>query len=86
MQYRYTTHVFRPTETIDAVLRLKGRHSLTHEELAYLRVIFNDINGKVVPRPGMTYKIPLPLETTDDFGNIVDVPKPELPSAELPSE
>lgn len=81
MQYRYTTHTFRPTETIDAVIRLKGRHSLSHSELAYLRVVFDELNGKIVPRAGMSYKIPLPLETVDDFGNVVDVPKPDLPPA-----
>jgi hypothetical protein len=78
--YKHTIHTFRPTETIDAILRLKGRHNLTHEELAYLRVAFNQMNGLVVPRPGMAYKIPLPFETTDDYGNTVNVPKPELPT------
>jgi hypothetical protein len=80
--YKHTIHTFRPTETIDAVLRLKGRHNLTHEELAYLRVAFNQMNGLVVPRPGMAYKIPLPFETTDDYGNTVNVPKPALPVAD----
>jgi hypothetical protein len=79
MQYPFTLHTFRPTETIDAVIRLKGRHSLTHNELAHMRVIFNELNGRVVPRPGMTYKIPLPMEVTDDYGNVIDLPKPELP-------
>jgi hypothetical protein len=82
MQYPFTLHTFRPTETIDAVIRLLGRHSLTHAELAHMRVVFNDLNGKVVPRPGMTYKIPLPMEVTDDYGNVIDLPKPELPENE----
>lgn len=82
---RYVLHTFRPTETIDAVLRLKGRHSLTHAELFHLRKAFNDLNGLIVPRPGMTYKIPAPFEITDDFGNVVDVTPPELESDTLES-
>lgn len=69
---RYTIHTFRPTETIDAVIRLKGRHDLTHEELSHLREAFDELNGKIVPRAGQTFKIPLPYETVDDMGNIVD--------------
>lgn len=74
---RYTLHTFRPTETIDAVIRLKGRHNLTKEQLIPLRQEFNRLNGFVVPRQGTTYKIPLPFDVTDDFGNVVDV-TPEL--------
>lgn len=55
----YVLHKFRPSETIDAVIRLKGRHSYTPEELRLLRVQFNEMNGLVVPRPGDTFKIPL---------------------------
>jgi hypothetical protein len=69
---QYTLHTFRPTETIDAVIRLKGRHNLTHSDLIPLRKAFDDLNGLIVPRPGMTYKIPLPFDAIDDFGNIVD--------------
>jgi len=74
--YRHVIHTFRPTETIDAVLRLKGRHNLTHADLAPLRRAFNEMNGLVVPRPGMTYKIPLPFEVVDDYGNIVATAHP----------
>lgn len=55
----YTLHQFRPTETIDAVMRLFGRHNYTPQELADLRVHFNQLNGKVVPRVGDVFKIPL---------------------------
>ncbi len=68
----YVYHTFRPTETIDAVLRLLGRHNLSHAELAPLRQAFNELNGLIVPRPGMQYKIPMPFELTDDFGDVVD--------------
>lgn len=51
---------------------------MSHAELAYLRQAFNELNGNIVPRQGMTYKIPLPFEATDDFGNVVDTPKPNL--------
>lgn len=74
---RYTVHTFRPTETIDAVIRLKGRHNLTHAELLHLRRAFNELNGFVVPRQGMTYKIPLPFEVVDDFGVVIDTTPPE---------
>lgn len=75
---RYVLHTFRPTETIDAVIRLLGRHNLSKGEMALLRQSFDDLNGKIVPRPGMTYKIPYPYETTDDFGNVVPTPEPVL--------
>lgn len=79
---RYCLHTFRPTETIDAVIRLRGRHSLTPMELIPLRHQFDLLNGRHIPRPGMTYKIPLPFETTDDFGNIVGTPVPYVPEDE----
>jgi hypothetical protein len=55
----YILHKFRPSETIDAVLRLKGRHNYTPEDLLVLRKRFNELNGLVVPHPGDTFKIPL---------------------------
>jgi hypothetical protein len=70
---RYVYHTFRPTETIDAVIRLLGRHNLTKAELVPLRRAFDELNGLVVPKPGMRYKIPCPFEVTDDHGNVVDV-------------
>lgn len=82
---KYTLHKFRPTETIDAVLRLKGRHSYTHEELKLLRVRFNELNGAVVPRSGDIFKIPLEDVTMDDYGNLVDVRPIELPVVPNPS-
>jgi hypothetical protein len=60
---RFVLHTFRPTETIDAVIRLLGRHDLTHEELLPLREKFNELNGLVVPKPGMIFKIPLPEDS-----------------------
>jgi hypothetical protein len=56
---RYTLHKFRPSETIDAIIRLKGRHDYTRAELEPLRKMFNELNGNVVPRAGQTFKIPL---------------------------
>lgn len=80
--YRYRYHQFRPTETVDAVIRLLGRHNLTHKELAELRLVFNELNGEAVPKPGMTFKIPQPLEAIDDFGNVLRLPPPEPLDAE----
>lgn len=79
---RYVLHTFRPSETIDAVIRLRGRHNLTLLELRPLRHQFDLLNGYEIPRAGMTYKIPLPFETTDDFGNIVGTPVPYVPEDE----
>ena len=56
----YKIHTFRPGETIDAVIRLLGRHNLTLEELVPLRAEFNELNNGALPRPGMEFKIPLP--------------------------
>lgn len=55
----YILHTFRPGETIDAVIRLLGRHNYTPEEILALRVRFNELNGLIVPRPGDVFKIPL---------------------------
>lgn len=52
----FILHTFRPSETIDAVLRLKGRHSYTHEEILVLRARFNELNGLNVPRPGQVFR------------------------------
>lgn len=74
----FTLHKFRPGETIDAVIRLKGRHSYTHEELKALRVCFNELNGLAVPRPGQTFKIP--LESVDLVaidGPVMSDPEPD---------
>ena len=70
---KYTLHKFRPSETIDAVIRLKGRHSYSTSEMLILREAFNELNGKIVPRPGDTFKIPLEGLTTDDYGNTLEV-------------
>lgn len=82
--YKHVIHTFRPTETIDGVIRLLGRHSLSKHELTYLRQAFNELNGTIVPKPGMTYKIPLPFETVNDFGEVVATPRPVLISDEQP--
>lgn len=63
---RYIEHTFRPTETIDSVIRLRGRHNLTKEELQVLREEYNRLNGEAVPRPGMLVKIPLPPDLWSD--------------------
>ena len=59
MQHPHLLHCFRPSETIEAVLRLKGRHNYTKEELRYLVKVFNELNGEILPRPGMTLKVPI---------------------------
>lgn len=69
-----TTHVlhcFRPSETIEAVLRLKGRHNYTRQELNLLVEEFNALNGGAMPRPGMTFKIPL-LDAVESEGGEPD--------------
>lgn len=59
---RYVLHCFLPGQTIDAIIRLKGRHNLTPQELVPLRLAFNELNESRLPRPGMTFKIPLPAD------------------------
>lgn len=55
----YVLHCFVPGQTIDAIIRLKGRHNHTPEEMQVLRQAFNELNGPVVVRAGMTMKIPV---------------------------
>ena len=57
MNTRYAFHTFRPGDTIDAVIRLKGRHNLTVAEMIPLREAFNQLNPPEVIRPGMTCRI-----------------------------
>lgn len=47
----------------------------------HLRRAFDELNGLVVPRAGMTYKIPLPFEAVDDFGNVIDITPEDTDSA-----
>jgi hypothetical protein len=62
---RFVLHQFRPGETIDAILRLLGRHNYTQTEMAEVRAEFERINVAEVPRVGSMFKIPIkdPLET-----------------------
>ena len=52
-------HTFRPTETIDAVIKLLGRHNYSAQEMIVLREAFNELNGPIVPRPGVQFRIPV---------------------------
>jgi len=70
MSYPYTLHCFVPGQTIDAVIKLKGRHNLTRDEMLFLRERFNELNGEQVIRAGMTCKIPLPADVVEDEGGI----------------
>jgi hypothetical protein len=65
---RYKNHAFRPGDTIDGILRLLGRHDLTHVELSILRAQFNELNGSAVPRPGELFRIPMPDIVADETG------------------
>lgn len=56
---RFVLHQFRPGETIDAVLRLLGRHNYTHAEMSEVRQEFERINVSEVPRVGSIFKIPI---------------------------
>lgn len=59
-----------PGQTIDAVIKLKGRHNLSLLEMNFLRQKFNELNGEQVIRPGMTCKIPLPDDEVENEGGI----------------
>ena len=83
----YKLHKFRPGETIDAVIKLLGRHDFTPDEVLIMRYRFNALNGIIVPRAGWIFKIPLPHAFTDDYGNTVAVEyKIPDPIEEDPSE
>lgn len=67
----YVLHCFMPGQTIDAVIKLKTRQTLTKPELLVLRERFNELNGDVIVRPGMTLKIPVQEPgAVDDEGGI----------------
>jgi hypothetical protein len=50
--------------------------------MVHLQRAFDELNGLIVPRPGMVYKIPLPFEVTDEFGNVVDTTPEFIPLTE----
>lgn len=56
---KYIMHQFRPTETINSVIKLLGRHDYSFEEMQVLLCEFNLINEKRVPHPGDPFKIPI---------------------------
>ncbi len=68
----FKLHTFRPGETIDAVIKLLGRHNLTKAEMAPLRQRFNEMNEGRLPRPGQTFKIPSVPEVTKDHDHVED--------------
>lgn len=73
MLLHYVLHQFRPSETVDAVLRLRGRHNYTPEEILTFREKFNELNGLRVPRVGDVYKIPVEELVVDNFGQLLNV-------------
>ena len=73
----FILHKFRPGETIDAVIKLKGRHDFTPSQIEVARRRFNELNGQIVPRAGQVFKIPTQELVTDDFGNVIDVSTPD---------
>ena len=56
---KYIEHTFRPSETIDGVIQLLGRHNYTESEMTQLRAEFKKLNLNVTPRAGQKFKIPL---------------------------
>lgn len=48
-----------PGQTIDAAIKFHARRALTHEEIAALRLQFNELNGTPLVRPGMRLLIPV---------------------------
>lgn len=68
----YKLHTFRPGETIDAVIKLLGRHDLTAAEMIPLREQFNVLNEGRVPYQNVEFKIPLPSmpKIVNDQGSV----------------
>ena len=56
---KFVLHTFRPSETIDGVIKLLGRHNYTADEMTHLRKEFNNLNLHVAPRVGGEFKIPV---------------------------
>lgn len=50
---------FGPNQTIDAIILLKNRHSITKEEMIDLRTWYNLMNKGKIPRQGEVVKIPI---------------------------
>jgi hypothetical protein len=73
MNHKHVLHCFMPGQTIEAVIRLKGGHGLAKAEVLQLVEVFNQLNGTPLVRPGMTLKIPLPLQLeSDSEGGLID--------------
>lgn len=69
----YVLHCFIPGQTLEAVIKLKGRHDLPKTEVLKLVEMFNELNSSPVIRAGMTLKIPLPLDQqAESEGGLID--------------
>jgi hypothetical protein len=78
----FILHTFRPTETVDAVLKLMNRHDMPRDILLVLRQSFNQLNGMAVPRVGQTFKIPVEGKSQEYQEAIL--PLPEAQKEEVP--
>ena len=59
LSMKYVEHIFRPSETISAVIRLLGRQNYTKDELSILLREFDRVNDKKVPHAGDLFLIPI---------------------------
>ena len=59
LEYHVVDHVFRPGETIIAVIRNLHNYNITPEEITSIILIFNKLNSNKVPVPGVIFKIPI---------------------------
>jgi hypothetical protein len=55
----FVEHKFKTNETIAGAIKLVNGHQLHEAEMICLLRMYNELNGKVVPRPGQTVKIPI---------------------------
>lgn len=57
--YKMINHMFGSGETIQAIIRKYNHMAMTPLMLNMLTEEFNNINGKIVPKPGDTMQIPI---------------------------
>lgn len=56
---RALPHMFKPSETVEAILKKLNRHDVIGDELTELLREYKRINGDEVPRAGQTSLIPI---------------------------
>jgi hypothetical protein len=59
MNYTIVKHLYRPQDTISAVIRKHNGLTISKEQLTELQQIYNELNGFTVPKAFTTADIPV---------------------------